>query len=83
MIVFLALALRIIDSFHIIVNNLTNSHSRDVVKVIGNFHAQFAGNIRETDINGFCSACIKALMKSLINEDFYQSSEIHHVLGGE
>ena len=56
-----ALALHIIDAFHIVIFNLSNYHSRDVVKEIGYAHSKYHGRINDTDINGFCQAVINAV----------------------
>ena len=55
------LALQIIDAFHFIIYNLSNPQSRDVVKEIGFTHSKYNGQIKETDINGFCAAAIKVV----------------------
>ena len=56
-----ALALHIIDAFHIVIFNSSNYHSRDVVKEIGYAHSKYHGRINDTDINGFCQAAINAI----------------------
>ena len=55
------LALQIIDAFHFIIYNLSNPQSKDVVKEIGFTHSKYNGQIKETDINGFCAAAIKVV----------------------